>query len=288
MKQYLYAIWAIAVLASCVNSYNIEGSSNVSSLDSKKLYLRAVRNNEMKDIDSTEMVHGQFHFTGTTDSVRFATLFIDNGVAFPLVLEGGDIQVKFNLGQTQLSGTPLNDKLYTYLKSSDSLQLQLNELQHRFDRAIMDGEDMSRVVRELQNDELRLNMSLDTLVTSFITENFDNVLGPGIFMLVTATYPYPEMRPWIVQIMSKATENFKNDPYVKMYVSEAQHFQNVQNGLEQMPAPQQPQASAPAPQGPAPKAPTPNEMAAPAPEAAAPAPPAAPAPAPQADSPAKE
>ena len=178
MKQYLYAIWAIAVLASCVNSYNIEGSSNVSSLDSKKLYLRAVKNNEMKDIDSTEMVHGQFHFTGTTDSVRFATLFIDNGVAFPIVLEGGDIQVKFNLGQTQLSGTPLNDKLYTYLKSSDSLQLQLNELQHRFDRAIMDGEDMGRVVRELQNDELRLNMSLDTLVTSFIADNFDNVLGP--------------------------------------------------------------------------------------------------------------
>ena len=117
---------------------------------------------------------------------------------------------------------------------------------------------MGRVVRELQNDELRLNMSLDTLVTSFITENFDNVLGPGIFMLVTATYPYPEMRPWIVQIMSKATDNFKNDPYVKMYVSEAQHFQNVQNGLEQMPAPQQPQAAMPAPQGPAPRRPHPT------------------------------
>ncbi len=269
MKTILYSILAITFLASCVNSYNIEGSSNVASLDSKKLYLRAIKNNEMKDIDSTEMVHGQFHFTGTTDSVRFATLFIDNGVAFPIVLESGDIQVKFNLGQTFLSGTPLNDRLYNYLKRSDSLQLQLGELQHRFDRALMDGEDMAQVVQQLQNDELQITMSIDTLVTSFISDNFDNVLGPGVFMLVTAPYPYPEMRPWIVQIMSKATDNFKNDPYVKMYVNEAQHIQNIQNGLEPMPAaPGAPAATA----APAPQPPTPNEMAGQRPQGSEPAP----------------
>ena len=100
-------------------------------------------------------------------------------------------------------------------------------------------------------------------MTGFITENFDNVLGPGIFMMMTSSFQYPELTPWIEDIMSKATDNFKNDPYVKEYMEAAQKIQNMQNGLAQ---PDMPQPAAPQPdqqqsqQAP----PTPNEMAKPA------------------------
>ena len=108
-----------------------------------------------------------------------------------------------------------------------------------------------------------IDQKLDDLVTGFITENFDNVLGPGIFMMMTSSFQYPELTPWIEDIMSKATDNFKNDPYVKEYMEAAQKIQNMQNGLAQ---PDMPQPAAPQPdqqqsqQAP----PTPNEMAKPA------------------------
>ena len=106
-------------------------------------------------------------------------------------------------------------------------------------------------------------MSIDTLVTQSITDNFDNILGPGLFMIVTQSQQYPQMSPWVVEIMSKATEAFKNDPYVRQYLDNAKYIQNVQNGLEAPPAAAQ-QANAPVANQPVPAPPTPNEMAAPA------------------------
>ena len=235
MNKILYAFLTVMAFASCANSYNIQGTSNVSTLDGRMLYLKIVKNNELKSIDSCEVVHGQFHFNGTLDSVRMANIYMDNESVMPVVIESGDIIIKIDNTQQVISGTPLNDKLFKFMKKYDQLQNQNAELVHKH----------------------------DDLVTGFITENFDNVLGPGIFMMMTSSFQYPELTPWIEDIMSKATDNFKNDPYVKEYMEAAQKIQNMQNGLAQ---PDMPQPAAPQPdQQQAQQAPpTPNEMAKPA------------------------
>ena len=62
--------------------------------------------------------------------------------------------------------------------------------------------------------------------------------------------------------MSKATEHFKNDPYVKDYYKKAQENQQIMNGLrEQEPATGN--SNGQAIQTPTNPAPTPNEMAQP-------------------------
>ncbi|MBR7065355.1 MAG: DUF4369 domain-containing protein [Prevotella sp.] len=273
MNKYLSFFTVMSVLmsmTSCVKSYSIDGSSDISGLDSRMMYLKTVKNNELKDLDSTEVVHGKFGFTGTTDSVRMAYLVVSEAYTLPLVLEDGDINVRINKARTEWGGTPLNDRLYRFMKSLDSLNLQLQDLEHEYNIAFMDGEDMNEVIPRLSRANQLINMSIDTLVTQSIADNFDNILGPGLFMIVTQQQRYPEMSPWVVEIMSKATDAFKNDPYVREYLDNAKYIQNVQNGLEAPPAAAQaanaPAANAPAPAAsqPAPTPPTPNEMAAPA------------------------
>ena len=263
MNKILYAFLTVMAFASCANSYNIQGTSNVSTLDGRMLYLKIVKNNELKSIDSCEVVHGQFHFNGTLDSVRMANIYIDNESVMPVVIERGDINMKIDNTQQVISGTPLNDKLFKFMKKYDQLQNQNAELVHKHDQAIMDGRDMATVNQQLAAEAASIDQKLDDLVTGFITENFDNVLGPGIFMMMTSSFQYPELTPWIEDIMSKATDNFKNDPYVKEYMEAAQKIQNMQNGLAQ---PDMPQPAAPQPdQQQAQQAPpTPNEMAKPA------------------------
>ena len=78
MNKILYAILAVVALASCANSYNIQGSSNVSNLDGQMLYLKVFKNNDFKTIDSCDVVHGQFQFAGTFDTVRLANIFMDD------------------------------------------------------------------------------------------------------------------------------------------------------------------------------------------------------------------
>jgi len=94
MYKLFTTILSVIILTSCANSYTIEGSSNVSLLDGKMLYLKVLKDNDFKKIDSCEVVHGQFHFAGSVDSVRMANIFMDDESVMPLVLESGDIKIK--------------------------------------------------------------------------------------------------------------------------------------------------------------------------------------------------
>ena len=266
LLSFFVVLSAVVSLSSCGISYNIEGSSDIIGLDSRMMYLKAFMDNDLKDLDSTEVVPGKFAFAGSTDSVRIAYLTVtDANMPLPLVLEKGDIKVSINKGRNEWGGTPFNDKLYRFMKSLDSLTLQLQELEHEYTLAFMDGEDMNEVIPRLSRSNQEINLSIDTLVTQSIIENFDNVLGPGIFMLFTQqTQRYPQMSPWVVDIMSKATDNFKNDSYVKWFLEKAKYIQDVQNGLE-TPAGAPPAQTAPAVDAQStPQPPTPNELAAPA------------------------
>ena len=248
-NKLIFAFLTAVVFTSCMGSYNIEGTTDVSRLNGRMLYLKVFTENDMQNIDSCDVVHGKFHFSGSVDSAKLGNVFMDDVRLMPLMLEAGNISIKIDqTGQLQLSGTPLNDSLYQFMHRYDTFQQQLAELEHKPYQGIMNGSDMQQVMKEVNEEAFRINAEIDRLVTGFITENIDNALGPGVFQIVTSGYQYPEMKPWIVSIMAKATDSFKNNDYVKLYVSEAQHFQNLQNGLET--PPNQPQGVAQQQSGP--------------------------------------
>ncbi len=256
MTKVLYAILALVTLGSCVNSYNIEGSSNVPTLDGRMLFLRAYEEGNLNDFDSCDIVHGKFAFKGTLDSTKLVTLFMDDESLIPVVLENGDISIKIDNTQQRVSGTPLNEKLFNFIEKYNQLENEVDELGHIQSQAIMDGTDLNVVNAQLAEMANQIAEKEDKLITSFIVENFDNVLGPGVFFMVTANYRYPELSPWIEDIMSKATANFKNDPYVRDYYEKAQQNQAIMNGTAF--ANDENEYALPQTQ-----APTPNEMARP-------------------------
>ncbi|MCD8296425.1 MAG: DUF4369 domain-containing protein [Prevotella sp.] len=230
MNKVIYALLAIISLASCANSYNIEGSSNIPTLDGRMLFLKTYNNGDLRDIDSCDIVHGKFAFKGTLDSTKLVTLFMDEESIIPVVLEKGDISIKIDNTQRRVSGTPLNEKLFNFLEQYDQLANEMADLSHIQSQAIMEGADLNEINAKLNQMADEISDKEDKLITSFIVDNFDNVLGPGVFFMVTATNTYPELSPWIEDIMSKATANFKNDPYVKDYYEKAQQNQAIMNG----------------------------------------------------------
>ena len=227
MNKIFYALITLMALTSCAASYDISGTSNVSTLDGRMLYLQILKDNEFKKIDSCDVVHGQFHFQGSVDSAKMANIFMDDEPVLPLVLESGCITVKLDDTQQVVSGTPLNDKLFGFFKKYQQLQNQQRELVHKHDQAIMNGSDMQVVTAKLNEEAIE-------------------------------------------DIMSKATDHFKNDAYVKDYYQKAQENQAIMNGthestggvtpeMEQMAAPQGDPSAATAPAS----TPTPNDLAKP-------------------------
>ena len=233
MHKILLAFATMALMASCANSYNVHGSSSISSLDGSKLYLKAVKNNELKSIDSCDIVHGQFHFSGILDTVRMANLFMDDQSLMPVVLEEGEIVIKIDNAAQSVGGTPLNDKLYKFIDKHKQLDNRMSELSHKQSQMMLEGVDELTINEKLNAEAEKIAAEEDKLVTSFIVENFDNVLGPGVFMMITSGFNVPVLTPQIEDIMSKATEKFKNDPYVKEYYQVASENMAKMQGLDE-------------------------------------------------------
>ena len=233
MHKILLAFATMALMASCANSYNVQGSSSISSLDGSKLYLKAVKNNELKSIDSCDIVHGQFHFNGILDTVRMANLFMDDQSIMPVVLEEGEIVIKLDNAAQSVGGTLLNDKLYKFIDKHKQIDNRMSELSHKQSQMMLEGVDELTINEHLNAEAEKIAAEEDKLVTSFIVENFDNVLGPGVFMMITSGFNVPVLTPQIEDIMSKATEKFKNDPYVKEYYQVASENMAKMQGLDE-------------------------------------------------------
>jgi len=222
----------IAVCLTACSQYSIVGSSDLSDIDGRTLYLKTIGIDSLTTVDSCSVVHGKFKFSGSLDSTRIVTLCIDNTPILPVVLEEGEVRVTLNDQKQESIGTPLNDSLTAFNKRYEALLSQFEDLEHTQNQGYMNGENMDSVNVILATRQRQLLMKEDELVTSFISANFDNCLGPYVFQLATSNYRYPVLVPWIEALMTKASQKFKDAPYVKEYMGVAKQNQDIMTGVK--------------------------------------------------------
>lgn len=224
MKKLLSSlIMGAVLLASCSDQYLVSGTSNVEGLEGRMLYLRVYKDSDMCAIDSSRVVHGRFKFRGMMDSVMMASVFLDNNSVMPVVLEEGDVRVRIDENSQSSTGTPLNDSLSSFIQKKSQIDARMAELPSMYARMIMNGVDEEQIDQELGEQARELEIENDKLITRFIRTNYNNVLGPGVFMIMTSAFPYPILNPQIEEIISQAPPYFKNHPYVKEYLKAAEN-----------------------------------------------------------------
>ena len=221
MKKLILITAFAAALTSCADSYVIEGSSSVSQLDGSKLYLKVIKDKELTSMDSCEVVHGKFRFSGSTDTTQMASLYMDDQSILPLVMEKGHISIHIDNAQQKVSGTALNEKLYDFLEKHDQLNNRMKELDHRYSQMLLDGVDEDEINRTLTAESAVIVRQEDSLVTNFVVDNFENVLGPFVFVQMSSSGPQIE------HIMSKAPETFKRRADVEEFYKIATGDENA-------------------------------------------------------------
>ena len=225
-KFYYLLSTLLLTLVSCKSQYMVKGSSSVDELEGQILTLKVYADGELRSIDSTRVVHGRFSFGGSMDSTMLANVFLGDLSLRPIVLEEGEVNLQIGETQQTATGTPLNDTLSGFIQRKTQLDAQLAELPHLESQMIMDGSDYDEIMYELGKQSQQLAAENDQLITRFIRANYNNVLGPGIFMILTSNLPYPILTPPIEEILTHATPYFLGHPYVKKYIKEAKENQN--------------------------------------------------------------
>lgn len=227
----LYFLLAtVLALVSCRSQYMVKGSSNVDDLEGRVLTLKVFADGEMKSIDSTRVVHGRFNFGGSMDSTMLANVFLGDVSVMPIVLEEGEVDLHIGETQQTATGTPLNDTLSGFIQRKTQLDARMAELPHLESRMIMDGTDYEEIMYELNKQSKELADENDQLITHFIRANYNNVLGPGIFMILTSNLPYPILTPQLEEIITNAPPYFLGHPYVKKYIKNAEEYRQKTKG----------------------------------------------------------
>ena len=223
--SYLLLI-CLLTLVGCKSQYMVKGSSSVDELEGQILTLKVYADGELRSIDSTRVVHGRFSFGGSMDSTMLANVFLGDLSVMPLVLEDGEVDLHIGETQQTATGTPLNDTLSGFIQRKTQLDARMAELPHLQLQMIMDGNDDDEIMYELGKQSQELAAENDQLITRFIRANYNNVLGPGVFMILTSSLPYPILTPQIEEILTHATPYFLGHPYVKQYIEKAKENQN--------------------------------------------------------------
>ena len=211
----------LVLFASCSRKYKVEGVSSVTSLDGKMLYLKTLRDGQWIAIDSAEVVHGLFSTSGPSDSVMMVTLYMNDEAIMPLVLENGKIEVSISNSQLTAKGTTLNNALYEFIEKRNSLELKIEELEKKEARMVLDGAALDDIHEQLTQEGEALVKEMNDYIKEFISTNYENVLGPSVFMMMCSTLPYPIMTPQIEDIIRTAPQTFKSSPLVREFLDKA-------------------------------------------------------------------
>ena len=209
------------LFSSCSRKYRVEGTSSIISLDGKVLYLKMLQDGVWVPIDSAEVIHGSFKMKGPVDSVRMVTLYMNNDALMPLVLEDGKVFVSIAPGSLVAKGTPLNDRLYGFIEQRNDLERSIEELERKEAQMVLDGADIDEIHDDLKQQVDKKLKEMDDYTHRFITDNYENVLGPSVFMMMCTTLPYPMMTEQVEDIMRTAPMSFKDNPLVKDFLSKA-------------------------------------------------------------------
>ncbi|MDR0937916.1 MAG: DUF4369 domain-containing protein [Mediterranea sp.] len=231
----LVFIFLLASLASCARGYKIEGATSaVNNSDGKTVYLQAMGDSGWVKIDSAEVVHGLFAMDGTLDSTRLVTLYLGDQYVMPIVLENGKIEVVINYTESKAKGTPLNDALFGFIAKRSELEDNLENLDRKEAQLVMDGGDVDEVHERITLENDSLIREMDGYVKKFIADNYDNVLGPGVFMMLCSSLRYPIITPQIDDIIKDAPYSFKSNRLVREFLSTARENMKLMEEHERL------------------------------------------------------
>lgn len=218
----------LLLCSSCAEQCNIQGSSTIVSMDGKVMYLsKFTTDGPAGCVDSCEVIHGRFSFAPGLDTVMVVRLFTGNECIMPLVIEGGDLSISVDHSGGRISGGVLNDRLNKFLMRRRRLDNRLWELDKKGMRMMYEGRSPEEVEKSTGKQMKKLQREMARLETEFIRDNYDNPLGPGLFVWLFAQNPVPVMTPQIEEIVDGAPPVFLDNPEVSRYLRRAAAFRRL-------------------------------------------------------------
>ena len=205
------------IFASCAKkeTFKVDGSVPDSTFNGSKIYFVALDGPISRNVDSTIIADGKFHFEKEADSLcvkilRVPARFPDIIQDLVVVLEPGNLKVNMS-ANSHGEGTRLNNILQSWKEkkhSYDSLQWELNSEKNK-----------NEVAMELIDSITNFSRVMDKMYESYVMKLMNENINNGIGLLLFKVY-YPELNTEVKQRILKQTGNLyiRKDAQLKLMI----------------------------------------------------------------------
>lgn len=222
MKNILTTAFLVVILSACNSGYSIKFDSNRGEkINNHTIYLKEFVDNKWVCVDSTMAKDGSFEFRGKIKEPKMVSIYIDDYSIMPVVLEAGEISIKYKNNSLIAKGTDLNDELYDFIEKRNNIEIALSNLYKTEIKMSFEGEDPEHIRDVIASKDDSLTKEKSNLIKEFFKDNYNNVLGPNVFIMLSQLLPYPQITPLMEEVLKEAPESFKLNPYIKEYLNSA-------------------------------------------------------------------
>ncbi len=180
-KLLLVATVATLFFTACNQSKQFKLTGNVTGLESGKVYLSKVQNDNFLSIDSTEMQNGSFEFTGTVEKPEMYFIKFDGqSGSINFFVENSDITITADVNKMQntlVEGSSEHDVYVKYLNLENASKAEGQALREKFVKAMQAEDD--KVMDSLRNCSKEIHENHTTQVEEFIKNN-SSFLAAGL------------------------------------------------------------------------------------------------------------
>lgn len=222
MKYIIRTLFLSIIFSSCNGGYSIKFTSNKNEIaENQTVYLKELVDDKWICIDSTIIKENSFEFVGEIKEPKIVNIYIEEYSIMPVVIERGEINIKHRNNNLIAEGTKLNNELYNFIGKRNAIENALRNLYKTEIKMSFEGEDPEYIREVISHKDDSLTKEKETLIKDFFKDNYTNILGPNVFIMLSQLLPYPQVTPLMDEVLKEAPKSFKNHPYVKEYLKAA-------------------------------------------------------------------
>lgn len=211
MKKLLFAIVFVGLISACTSkSYTITGKFEEDA--NGTAYLKKVEMQSLADIDTAQVVDGQFKFEGTVEHPELYLVYFENNqVPVTIFLENSNITIS---GQTDdldnavVKGSKTND---IFIKFNDEIPHKEKMESIRNEFAIAQSTGDQQAMQSLLADYQVIVEEQQEYFKSFLKSNKTNVVGAFLALNMIQGLEFDDVN----EIVTSLENSLKNHPYIE-------------------------------------------------------------------------
>lgn len=233
MKNLLSIIFGILLLASCStsqkNEYEITGK--ITGKVPAQALLKIYEDGEMKTLDSSSFVNGNFEFTGTVDSPDF--FYIQIGTARDLIslfVENSEITILANADSligAEIKGSKIHDDFKAFNESKAEYDNQQRDLYTEYKKA-----NSEELKKNIENRYDSIDNKKSEHIKNYVIANGNSVLAPYI---IRRELIHSIDLNELTELTNTISPDLKDNKYTKELHQRIKLLRNLEPG---MPAPE--------------------------------------------------